>query len=605
MSPVNPVAHHFEAPEPSPVQVSAFSKLFQNVVPAAILQAVLSALLLVLVCNWHSFYEEDQPAKTAQILSLAVDSNWAHLPTTTSYYELYLFTSYFLAATFFYKVTHLPAVEALNVFSMLCGVGFFAIMPIFLRRAFHLPQWLSWLMLISAPLLIITFNYGNEAAFAILMVALAAYALTFKTTSARVIAGACYVAAAYGRSDYLFLWPALGLLTLARKDGQNAVDWRQTWRNVRPFLIASAVFGLAYLFLVLRVWPQPPHYRSHQNWKLFVAYFVFSPNYINALLAGVGLLFCLWRRDWKYLLLLPACVQAAPYLTTLNSPKYILPTVVVMLIFAVVGILPLWRRSRALAVLLIALPWVVALTPYGIFGPTRAAYWYVPTDDGPLPTGGFIGFYARVKEGFYQTRYDQEARQIREGMQLVEQSPAHGNLVGFFMVGILRLWEASNQRWELPASQMPFWKIDLSDKTQPNYLIKITYLNPIKHIPALAGQLEPLYRNGQIKAATSDPNDPFPDVIECGTPVPPGTDNELGARILFISSHFKKNHIIRRTAFIKDFSGVSWISKARFLKEKFQSKPVYEDSQWVCFDENIPDAVYYSMRFPIVYAAER
>lgn len=605
MSPVNPDVHDSETPEPSLVQASAFSKLVQNVCAVAILQAALSALILVLLCNWHSFYEEDQPAKTAQIISLAVDSNWAHLPTTMDYYELDLFSSYFLAATFFYKLTHLPAVEALNIFSMFCGVVFFAITPVFLRRAFNLPQWLSWLMLISAPLLIITFNYGNEAAFTIVMTALAAFALTFKTTSARVIAGACYVAAAYGRSDYIFLWPALSFLTIAKKEGQSAVDWRQTWHNVRPFLIASAVFGLAYLFLVLRKFPNPPHYTSHQSLKLFVAYFAFSPNYMNTLFAGVGLALCLWQRNWKYLLLLPVCIQTAPYLKMLNSPKYILPTVVVMLIFATRGILPLWRRARVPAVLLIALPWVLALTPYGIFGPTKSAYWYVPTDDGPLPTGGLVGFYARVKKGFYQARYEQEAQQIREGMQLVEQSPAHGNLVGFFMIGILRLWAASNHRWDIPANKMPFWRVDLSDKAQPNYLIKTSYLDPIKHTPMLAEQLEPLYRNGQIKAATSDSNDPFPDVIECGDPVPVGTDKELGARILFMSSHFKKNHVIRRSAFIKDFSGVSWISRARFLKEKFPSKPLYEDSQWVCFGENIPDAVYYSMRFPAAYAAER
>ena len=80
-----------------------------------VIQAVLSAILLTLVTNRHAIYEEDQMAKTAQIMYLAQDSHWAHLHDATDYYKKDLFSAYYLAATAFYKLSHLPALESLTV----------------------------------------------------------------------------------------------------------------------------------------------------------------------------------------------------------------------------------------------------------------------------------------------------------------------------------------------------------------------------------------------------------------------------------------------------------------------------------------------------------
>jgi hypothetical protein len=109
-----------------------------------------------------------------------------------------------------------------------------------------------------------------------------------------------------------------------------------------------------------------------------------------------------------------------------------------------------------------------------------------------------------------------------------------------------------------------------------------------------------------LRAVAGRPGDPFPDVIQCGGLVPEGTDRELGRRILFLNSYYQGNQLMRWDAFVKDFAAVSWIPRYRFDKEGFPpSRALYSDSKWVCVGENIPQAVYYGMRFPRAYAGYR
>ena len=133
-------------------------------------QAVLSGLLLLLVCNWHSIYEEDQLAKTSQIIPLAAERQLeapAHHDGLLCEGTAFLGVSLFCRARFLQKVTHLPAVESLRSFQRPVRRDFFRGDATFFAGADSaLSQWLAWLVLMNAPLLIITFNYGNEAAFA-------------------------------------------------------------------------------------------------------------------------------------------------------------------------------------------------------------------------------------------------------------------------------------------------------------------------------------------------------------------------------------------------------------------------------------------------------
>lgn len=543
-------------------------------------------------------------AKTAQIMSLAHNANWRHYPTAADYYSKDLFSAYYLAAMFFQKVTHLPPLVALNLFSVGCGIVFLTVTPAFLCRAFGLPPWLAWISLMSAPILVITFTYGNEAAPAIALTALAAFALTFKSITARILAAVFYVGAAYCRSDYLFLWPALSFLTLVRQN--NRIDWRQSIRNVLPFAIASAALGVAYLAIVLRKWPEPEYFPYRTNPKVFLAFWLYAPNPLLWVFAVVGVALCLVRRRFEYFLLLPVFVQFVPYATHFTSPKYIVPSVVVVTIFAVAGMVPLARRAPFVLAAVLAVPWLVSVTPYGIRGPARAAFWYVPTDDGPLPTGGYLPFYVSDRRGLYQQRYDQELRQIGEAMPRVEAQPG-ANIVGFFNQQSLWLWSARNGRWNQPLVNVPFWVLTLGDGAdhRPRLMIRTSYLYALRQSAELQAQLTAACNEGRVKTVAGEA-EPLPDVIECGPLVPAGTDAELGRRITFMNTYSQGNAVLRRESFLEDFAGVSWIPRARFTPGDFPSvKPLYADSQWVCLGENVTNAIYYSLRFPPAYSSDR
>jgi hypothetical protein len=568
-------------------------------------QALLSALILCLVTNWHKIYEEDQMAKTAQIVSLATNGNWKHFDHTTNYYLKDLFSAYYFAATGFYKLTGLPARESLTIFSMVCGVIFFTVMPVFLRRVFELPPWLSWAALMSAPILIISFNYGNEAAFAVTMAALAAFSLTYDSVTACVIAAFCYAVSTYSRSDYLLLWPALSCLTLRRAG--KAMDWRATLRRWVPFTVASAIFGVSYLVLVLHKLPLADFYPYEPVGKIFAAFMVYSPNVINVVFAIIGFAICVAGRRKKFLLLLVVLIQFIPYITRLLSPKYILPTVVVIVAFAVVGLLPLWRRARWLPILILALPWFVSISPFGVFGPARSAYWYVPSDDGPLPAGGYLGFYQRVKQGFYQARYDQEVEQVSEAMPLIENQPQPTYLAGYFNIQAVCLWAAQNSRWDVPSTDMPFWVNALDDHGElaPKLMIKMSYLYGFHQSPKLQEQLEASCHDGRVKARTDATADPLPDVIQCGMSLPVNSDHELGQRILFMTDYFRENQVMRRIFLVKEFNGVCWIPRSRFAKEGLPAASLlYSDSSWACVNQSVDGGIYYSMRYPMKYSRD-
>ncbi len=568
-----------------------------------LIQAVLTSGLLLLICNWHAVYEEDLMAKAAEITYLKDQSHWRHYASSVDYYSRDLFSSYYLAATAFYAVTGLPALESLNLFSVLCGVFTFSLIPFLLRKVYSLPQWLSWLVLVHCPILVITFTYGNEAAFGLAMTSFSVFALTFRFKGAVIVAAFFYVLSAYARPDFLFLWPALSLLLMTRNE-QGRLDLRGSIHRILPFAAASAVFGITYLLVFIRKWPTPDYMVTQTTLKVAAAFVVYSLNPFNFLLFAAGLATCLWRRRYNYLCLLLVFVQFVPYLRRFNSPKYILASVVVMAVFAMAALLPFWKspRFRVFVPLVLILPWFISISPFGIFGPSRAPYWYVPTDDGPLPTGGLQGFYSKVKSGFYQDRYVEEMLQFDKAFQLVEKNPG-AKIFGYFNQQTIRLWSARRLRWDIPPQSFPFWAADDEhpEDIHPRYSLRVSYLYPVKFPSQFNARLEIYCREGRVRNVDSKNNEPLPQVIEFGSSVPMGNDPSLGARILFFNEYYQGNQVLGRDSLLKDFSGLAWIPRSGTTA----SKPLYQDESWTCLDQEQPSALYYSARFPIAYSKYR
>jgi|GEM_PF-4414316 len=617
-------------PESSPDSLTTSSKpvkaraWISNPLWMMIFQAFLSALILLAVCNPGKVYEEDLMAKASMVSYLAENSNWTHYHDAPDYYSRDVFSAYYFAGLAMYKCIHpsstpdnltntldCDAIRALNWLSILCGVVFFAATPLLLRRVFDFPPWLTWLVLVNTPIFIISFTYGNEAALALACVVVCGLLLSIPSSWTQWTASFFYVVAAYSRNDYLFLWPALVLITLSRLPRENfGRGWKIWLRNVAPFLSGSALFGVLYLVLVLKHLPSPEFAESLTTFKVFAAFLIYTPNPLFFCMSAIGLVMCFVPGRRFHLLALLACVHFAPYFFHFGSPKYILPSIVVLLIFAIVAIQPIWKRIPWLVCLMMAIPWFVAVTPFGVFGPARAAYWCFPTDDGPLPTGGYLNFYLNIRKGLYQQRYDQEYQQIAEVMPRIEELSEQADIVGYFNPGALRTWATRRKLWRIPPKGMVFWKSDGADmgsNDRPCFMIKTTYLYGFKQRPDLRQSLKQACLAGAVSALAETPQDPLPDVIQLSGKASAAKDSELGSRILFMNSYFEGNQIFRRKSFISDWHAVTWIPRGKFesLKLTTRSDPIYRDSQWVCLRENVEGGIYYSTRFPMQFAAGR
>ncbi|MGC3989951.1 MAG: hypothetical protein QM796_09800 [Chthoniobacteraceae bacterium] len=464
------------------------------------LRLVLSALFLLLICNQHCFYEQDQLAKAAQVMALAKEPNLLNFPAVTDYYRKNLFSAYYFAADIFQQATRLPPLQSMNLLSVLCGTLTFTMMPVLTRRLFGVSEWLTWLVMLGTPILALTFTYGNETAFALVCVVTAAFFLSLESTVALVFAAIFFGLAIFARTDYLFLGLALSLLTLKREGG--SISWPRSLKRLLVFCGSAAIFGAAYLAVFLRGIPSATLFEYHTNLKLFFAFLLYGPGYITMLLGLTGVYVCLASRRWKFFLLLPILVQSLPYLNRLTSPKYIIPAYLALLIFAVVGLEEVRKRSIVLCAVILAFPWFFSITPFGVFGPSKSAIWYLPSDAGAIPVGGYLSFYRQVKLGFFQERYDQELEQVGEGMTLVEKQPATSDLVGFFNPQTLRFWATRHGRWDIPPDHMSFWDTDsLKDVAhRPKFMIKMSYLYPFKLPAELRSQLDSFY---QVPAASS------------------------------------------------------------------------------------------------------
>src|SRR5690606_20452971 len=90
------------------------------------------------------------------------------------------------------------------------------------------------------------------------------------------------------------------------------------------------------------------------------------------------------------------------YASNLASPKYIASLVFFVTIPAADVLARSTWRARSLALVAFASLWIVSVSPRGISGPNQGALWYLPTVDGPCPTGSYATFYNRTRRGFYQ-----------------------------------------------------------------------------------------------------------------------------------------------------------------------------------------------------------
>ena len=172
-------------------------------------------------------------------------------------------------------------------------------------------------------------------------------------------------------------------------------------------IVSGAASGLLWILLVREIPESPLSFDFKTNFMLMAAFLSYPFNPSVVIIAAIGWL-ALWKINFRYAMVhLLLVLPLAFYFRNLSSPKYV---ILFILFYGIPASLLLSRAAwyvRACGVAAILFWWVVGLSNFGVFGPGRAALWYVPTADGPIPTGGYVTFYERAREGFYQAKQEE------------------------------------------------------------------------------------------------------------------------------------------------------------------------------------------------------
>ncbi len=564
------------------------------------LRFLVSLGLLAAICNFHAFYEQDQMAKVAQVTAMLAQPEVPfHL--LQDYYRKDLFSFFYLLGSLFCSVTGLSPMVGLNVLAVLCGATFLTVFPMLVRRLFGASEWISWLAVLLTPAVVVNSAYANETILALTCATLAALCLTYEQRPLILLGSLFYTFSAYARADYLFLGPLLAACTFYPR-----FSWEKTKKRLVWFLGASLVLGLAYFLVFIRKKPDS-HLIFFGNYTLFASFVLFGIGIPNLIFAGVGLARAIRERRAALLTLGLVGFHLAPYFCRSTSPKYILPTILVVVIFAILGMAFCFRRYPVPSAVLIAFFCFFSVTPFGFFGPARAAYWYLPTDAGPIPTGGYLPFYAKVASGFFHTRYHHELREAQLIGDLYHQAPENSIILGWFNQQAFFGWITAHRKFDVD----PF-KFFLGTMEPPaqgmnaqtrGLAIRSTYLYPRRRDDATLAEA---LRTGKVRTAAATEVNPFPEVILANPLSTEPGEPDLARRILFLREYYAGEHAVPRKEFVAPFKGTSWIPRSRYETERDRlPAPIYEDSEWVAFDQPVDNAIYYSLRFPIAYSRHR
>ncbi len=362
------------------------------------LAVIVGASLAIFACavNLESPWESDQSAKAAQILEIADTNDYLLRDSLTRCYFLKLYSLYYSVSGLAYDIVGGPIFRFMNLSSILAGALLVVSTAYAIRNALGAhPLW-SAAVLLSMPLVVASSTYGNEAIWALAMLALALFLATCRTSWLYYGSGVAMACAIFCRADMVFaapFWFAWAALFRPIEEARTLLVRRMFWLAI----VSGAAGGLLWILLVREIPESPLSFDFKTNFMLMAAFLSYPFNPSVVIIAAIGWL-VLWKQNFRYAMVhLLLVLPLAFYFRNLSSPKYV---IVFILFYGIPASLLLSRAAwyvRACGVAAILIWWVVGLSNFGVFGPGRAALWYVPTADGPIPTGGYVEVLRSVR----------------------------------------------------------------------------------------------------------------------------------------------------------------------------------------------------------------
>jgi hypothetical protein len=232
----------------------AAAGLDRYITPALILLASLA--LFGYTVNLESPWEGDQSAKAAQIMEIADANDYLLSDSLPRCYFLKLLSLYYSVSGLVYDFVGGPIFRFMNLSSVVGGTLAVLLAAYAIRNALGVHPFWSAVVLLSMPLVVISSTYGNEAIWAVAMIALALLLATCRSPWLHYGSGAAMACAMFCRADMLFALP-FWFSWLALFGPANDTRRSLTRRLIWIAIVLAATGALLWLLLVREI-PEPP-----------------------------------------------------------------------------------------------------------------------------------------------------------------------------------------------------------------------------------------------------------------------------------------------------------------------------------------------------------
>jgi hypothetical protein len=588
---------------PTAVAANAAPQSTTKLATQLIIGGILYAIFLGLIVRPSDPWESDQPFKAAQILEIAHGHDYLLSPAVRDCYRLGTLSFYYSASALLYNLIGGDLFTVMNYSSVPLGVLAGVSFAWALYNAFKIsPVW-SFLVLFSMPLFVVTSTYGNEAAWSIAFFCLSMALVSTSRVSLQLGGGAAVAISLFCRTDVVLLAPYWLAWVLLFCHTEKTESW--IVRVLRP----SAAFILMGIVLWLLLLRRIPKFNTTSeyvfNIKLVAAYLSYPFNLSIVLLGAIGWLMLIKRRAtyaWAHLLLL---IPLVFYLHLLSSPKYI----ICLLIFYGLPAAYLLEQSkltlRVAMVALIGVWFFIGLSVFGVFGPQKAALWYVPSADGPTPIGGYLAFYQWARAGDYQLKQVENIKELYDFVDFAKTTNERYWVVGYQPVSAFRLARA---RGDLGTPEQAARIQSICDppdefiQEQPAdapkiIMFRIGYTD-LKAVRAdVATRIRSYLEKGQLRPVGPGAHEVLPTLIELGDHINEGENSILGKRILFAIDYFHGRRIYEQPTFVPAYRATSWVPATT----KVEGAPLYRDAEVAVYDRPIEGAKIFSFVWPARY----
>ena len=554
--------------------------------------SLLTGAVLLLVVHPSLPYEQDQGSKLAVVYKLQAQG-WSSILRPPLYYKEHQEPLYYLVSHLLFPVLGQEPYGAMNMVSVIMGIFFAGAVAFAVRKAFSVPCWITALLLVSTPMFVLTFTYSNEMAVAMCFVGLALACNAAPWRFGWVFSGFFCGLAFWAYLPIALLGPMiLGWVYFTPADGPPKARIERVLKIGVVFLATAMAFWCVFIRQVPQVFP----FAEESSWQYKAAVLVYGSN------PGVLLVSVLTVMGYFTLRLRKAYSLLLGYFPMFFFPGvfshkhlFICSLAIVVPAAIAVGRSRGWLRCACLAI--IGMWFLVSVSPFGVYGPVQGADIFLPTNDGPCPTGAYLGFYRNVKHGVYQEQYADEIYGAERGIDALAASGFRSKLAGNFNHHFLYpyLYELGRPDW---VTRLQLGPIDRWPKSGRFLMIRRSYLRSNLPSEESNHQLDAWLEKGKVRIVEMGDTEVFPVVIEVGDDVPDDTERALGERILFARRYGDYNGLVATKSDSDAFNPLYWVPAEQAKGNPISA--VYSDTRFSAYARPVSGASIWRLRFPRV-----